>query len=82
MAVDMAIDPTNYVGGFAIGMVNVLNIVDKRADMLPMDKVVNEAATDRYEFFKNAYLSRDNPPDEIDDEQENHSLKLEELDKQ
>ncbi|MFA6094327.1 MAG: VacJ family lipoprotein [Candidatus Paceibacterota bacterium] len=81
MALDMAIDPTNYVGGSAIGAVNGLNIVDKRADMLPMDKVVEEAATDRYEFFKNAYLSQDNPADENDDAQEIHSLKLEEVDK-
>lgn len=81
MALDMAIDPTNYVGGSAIGMVNAVNIVDKRADMLPMDKVVDEAATDRYEFFKNTYLSRDNPTEENGDSQENHSLKLEEVDK-
>lgn len=67
MAVDMAIDPTNYVGGSAMSMVNGLNIVDKRADMLPMDNVVKEAATDRYVFFKNMYLSRDSAPIELED---------------
>lgn len=80
MAFDMAIDPTNYVGGSAIGMANAVNIVDKRADMLPMDKVVNEAATDRYEFFKNMYLSSDSSMGGVDGNQENDPLKPDEID--
>lgn len=69
MAGEMVTNPLQYVSG--LGVVSVVDVVDKRSDMLPMDKVVEEATTDRYEFFKNAYLSdnqEDDPlkPDEID----------------
>ncbi|WP_256360789.1 MlaA family lipoprotein [Methylomonas koyamae] len=35
-------------------------MIDARADLLGLEKVATEAALDRYEFFKNAYLSRRN----------------------
>ena len=35
-------------------------VIDSRANNLGVEKVVTEAAIDRYEFFKNAYLSRRN----------------------
>jgi phospholipid-binding lipoprotein MlaA len=64
IAGEMVTNPLQYVSG--MGVVSVVDIVDKRSDMLVMDKVVNEAATDRYEFFKNMYLSPDIPMDELD----------------
>ncbi|TAL51077.1 MAG: VacJ family lipoprotein [Methylovulum sp.] len=71
-AFKMTTNPLQYVSG--LGMIGVVNAVDKRSDRLAMDKIIDEAATDRYAFFKNMYLSRDEaideeeaPADEIDE---------------
>lgn len=69
---DAAMNPATYVGfgafpgldnaveaGISSGLY-VLNAIDKRADNLGTEKVVSEAATDRYEFIKNAYFQRRN----------------------
>jgi len=74
----MVTNPLQYVSG--LGMIGILGAVDKRADMLGMDKVVNEAATDRYEFFKNMYLSRDSSMGGVGGNQENDLLKPDEID--
>lgn len=71
-------NPLQYVSG--LGMIGILGAVDKRADMLGMDKVVNEAATDRYEFFKNMYLSKDSSMGGLGGNQENAPLKPDEID--
>lgn len=72
-AVDMTTNPLQFMG---LGTISMVDVVDKRSDMLPMDKIVEEAATaDRYAFFKNAYFSRDSAPIELDDDQEDTPVK-------
>jgi phospholipid-binding lipoprotein MlaA len=80
---DMAFSPFLYVNmPTAVPMgLGVLSAIDKRADNLAMDKIVAEAATDRYTFFKNAYLSRYSPMVEIEGNQEDTPLKTDEIDK-
>jgi phospholipid-binding lipoprotein MlaA len=70
---DAALNPATYVGfGAYPGLSNgvetaitsgmyALNVIDKRADNLATEKVVEEAAGEgRYEFIKNAYFQRRN----------------------
>lgn len=70
---DAAANPATYVGfGVFPGLDNAvetgissglyaLSAIDNRADNLPLDKAVAEAASlDRYEFIKNAYFQRRN----------------------
>lgn len=78
MTLEMVSNPLQYVSG--LGMISMLDVVDKRADMLGMDKVVNEAATDRYTFFKNMYLSPDDAMGEADIDQEGGPLRADEID--
>ncbi|MGR9100883.1 MAG: MlaA family lipoprotein [Gammaproteobacteria bacterium] len=56
---DIASNPLTYIGipaaSFGAG---VLNAVDVRADNLSTEKIAEEAALDRYEFFRDAYLQR------------------------
>lgn len=39
-------------------MLNGLNLINTRAEMLPGDKVIAEAALDKYSYFRSAYLQR------------------------
>lgn len=64
---DAAMNPVTYTGifvnpgwvGSAISTgLGAVKAVDSRSDLLGMEKVASEAALDRYDFFKNAYLSR------------------------
>jgi len=56
---DAAMNPVSYVGSSVItGGLFGLNAVDTRSDNLASEKIATEAAIDRYEFFKNAYLQR------------------------
>jgi phospholipid-binding lipoprotein MlaA len=67
---DATMNPFSYAGiyfgassttTYAVsGGLGVLKVIDSRANNLGVEKVVTEAAIDRYEFFKNAYLSRRN----------------------
>lgn len=54
---DSATNPINYVapviGSTLSGM---LSATDQRADYLSASKIADQAATDRYEFIRNAYL--------------------------
>lgn len=50
----------SWVGAAASVGPGALKVIDARSDLLGMEKVASEAALDRYEFFKNAYLSRRN----------------------
>lgn len=73
LASDAAANPATYVGfgvfpgldsaveaGISGGMYT-LSAIDNRADNLPLEKAVAEAASlDRYEFIKNAYFQRRN----------------------
>ncbi len=70
---DAVMNPITYVGGYVSSGLFVLNATDLRADNLAMEKIADEAALDRYVFFRDAYLARrnylvydGNPPDEED----------------
>jgi phospholipid-binding lipoprotein MlaA len=54
-----------------------LRIVNERAELLPADRLINEAALDKYSFIRDGYLQRrrslvydGNPPRELDPEDE------------
>ncbi|NOT83447.1 MAG: VacJ family lipoprotein [Methylococcaceae bacterium] len=70
---DTAMSPLIYVGygviptglsslnrSFITGGLAAVKAVDTRADLLSTEKIANEAAIDRYDFFKNSYLQRRN----------------------
>lgn len=66
---DAAMNPLTYAGfylnpewiGAAVSVgAGGLKAIDMRADMLTIEKIASEAAIDRYDFFKNAYLTRRN----------------------
>ena len=59
---DALLDPLTYVAVFGgvVGNVSTigasaLDVTDERAGLMSTEKMVNEAAVDRYEFIKNAY---------------------------
>ncbi|WGS83881.1 VacJ family lipoprotein [Methylomonas sp. UP202] len=78
LAGDAAFNPTTYLGvSFAVsGVSGAVRAIDKRADNLEKGKIIDEAAIDRYEFFKNAYFSRKNYSVDIGDAQEAPLLEL------
>lgn len=63
---DALLNPFNYTflfgGGIAITAattgVSTLDVTNTRANLMGTEKMVNEAATDRYSFIKNAYQQR------------------------
>ncbi|MCK9608598.1 MAG: VacJ family lipoprotein [Methylomonas sp.] len=66
---DAAMNPITYAGfylnpewiGAAVSMGSgALKVIDARSDLLGMEKVATEAALDRYQFFRDAYLSNRN----------------------
>ncbi|WP_347988994.1 VacJ family lipoprotein [Methylomonas sp. AM2-LC] len=67
---DAALNPISYTGIYfgsgsslsyeVSGGLGILKAIDTRANNLGLEKVINEAAVDRYDFFKNAYISRRN----------------------
>ncbi|QWF69508.1 VacJ family lipoprotein [Methylomonas paludis] len=67
---DAALNPISYTGIYfgndstmawiVSGGLGGLKAIDTRANNLAAGNVVSEAALDRYEFFKNAYLARRN----------------------
>lgn len=66
---DAAMNPMTYAGfylnpewiGAAVSIGSgALKAVDARADRLGLEKVATEAAVDRYQFFRDAYLSNRN----------------------
>ena len=83
---DAVANPVFYIDFPAVTWsLTALKYVDLRADQLSASRIVDEAALDRYEFFRNAYLQRreylvydGNPPfdeddlleDDLEDEQE------------
>lgn len=70
---DVAVDPVanvNYVP--SRNTLLVLRLIDMRADLLPADKVIEEAALDKYSYVRDGYLQRrrnlihdGNPPREL-----------------
>lgn len=72
--VDSYFDPIRQVQPVAVrNSVVALRVVDVRASLLPADKVVEEAAFDKYTYIRDAYLQRrrnqiyDGRPPRLDD---------------
>ncbi|MFZ2404285.1 MAG: VacJ family lipoprotein [Methylobacter sp.] len=64
---DALMNPLTYTfvlagGGAAVSAVNAgtksVDVADTRADLIPTEKLVDEASVDRYSFIKNAYQQR------------------------
>lgn len=65
---DAALNPISYTGIYfganspmsyiVSGGLAAVKAVDTRANNLGLEKVISEAAVDRYEFFKNSYIAR------------------------
>ena len=77
LVVDIYSDPTWYTLNKSVAARNslvALPFVDVRASLLPTDKVVEEAALDKYAYVRDAYLQRrqnqifDGRPPRLDDE--------------
>lgn len=86
---DMALHPLTYVAafmgsgiGWTVTGLNALDVIDARADLLGLEKVVEQAAIDRYAFIKSGYtqqqdyLINDGKVDmlELEDDIEDESL--------
>lgn len=65
LAGDAAMNPLTY--SFVLGSAAAtwgsfgaytVDVIDRRADALGFEKIVSEAAVDRYEFFRDSYLQR------------------------
>ncbi len=72
---DAAVNPLSYINlpAVTLGLAG-LNLIDSRADFLSTSRIAEQAALDRYDFFKNAYIQRreylvhdGNPPVSDDD---------------
>ena len=62
LVLDLATDPV-FVGSFFVApfigpVVGATRVTDQRADLLDTDKTLEEAALDKYEFLRDAYLQR------------------------
>ncbi len=58
---DSSVDPVARVSDVATrNSLSILRIVNTRADLLPADKVIEEAALDKYAYVRDAYLQRRN----------------------
>lgn len=64
---DALLNPLTYTfvfagSGAAVSAINggskAVDLTDTRADLIPKEKIVNEASVDRYSFIKNAYQQR------------------------
>lgn len=71
---DIYADPVGYTRAVSVrNSLNALRFVDIRASLLPADKVVEEAAMDKYSYIRDAYLQRrrsqifDGRPPRLDD---------------
>jgi len=57
LVLDMAADPVTNVDHVPTrNSLVVLRLIDKRANLLPADKVIEEAALDKYSYMRDAYL--------------------------
>jgi phospholipid-binding lipoprotein MlaA len=74
LVLDVKADPVANVNDISTrNWLLALRIVDNRADLLPADKVIEEAALDKYSYIRDGYLQRrrnlihdGNPPRELD----------------
>lgn len=59
LVLDVAADPVGHVDHVPTrNSLLALRIVDTRADLLPADKVIEEAALDKYSYVRDGYLQR------------------------
>lgn len=59
LILDVAADPLTHLGaGDGGDVLRVLRAVNIRANLLPADKVVEEAALDKYSYIRDGYLQR------------------------
>jgi phospholipid-binding lipoprotein MlaA len=80
MLVDSVTSPIFYTGFITVGVgpaLGVVSVVDTRADLLDTEEIIGEAALDKYEFLRDAYLQRllslvhdGDPPRTMDEELE------------
>jgi len=74
LVLDVAVDPVaNHNPERTRDLALVLRLVNDRANLLPADKVIEEAALDKYSYMRDAYLQRrrnlihdGNPPREVE----------------
>lgn len=74
LILDMAADPVGDVEHVPTrNTLTALRLIDTRADLLPADKVIAEAALDKYSYVRDGYLQRrrnlvhdGNPPRDLD----------------
>lgn len=59
LVLDMAVDPVGNIDHVATrNALTALRMIDMRADLLPADKVIAEAALDKYAYVRDGYLQR------------------------
>jgi phospholipid-binding lipoprotein MlaA len=64
LVLDVATDPVaNHEPARTRDLAIVLRLVNDRANLLAADKVVEEAALDKYSYIRDAYLQRTPQPD-------------------
>jgi phospholipid-binding lipoprotein MlaA len=76
LILDLATDPIGYVNRVPTrNSLTAVRIIDQRAALLPADKLIEEAALDKYSYIRDAYLQRrrslvydGNPPFDADSE--------------
>lgn len=76
LAVDMSVDPVGNVSDVpARNLLIATRLISDRAALLPADKVIEEAALDKYSYIRDGYLQRrrsqiyDGAPPRLDDEE-------------
>jgi len=75
LVLDVATDPVVYIDNVPTrNTLASLRVVNDRANLLPAEKVIEEAALDKYSYIRDAYLQRrrslvydGNPPREAED---------------
>jgi phospholipid-binding lipoprotein MlaA len=75
LVLDMATDPVAYIDHVPTrNTLLALRVINDRANLLPAEKVIEEAALDKYSYIRDAYLQRrrslvydGNPPREAED---------------
>jgi phospholipid-binding lipoprotein MlaA len=75
LVLDLAADPLGYIDPVSTrNSLIALRVVNDRADLLPAEKVLEEAALDKYAYVRDAYLQRrrsliydGNPPREAEE---------------
>jgi phospholipid-binding lipoprotein MlaA len=59
LVLDVKADPVGHIDDIPTrNTLTVLRVIDIRADLLPADKVIEEAALDKYSYVRDGYLQR------------------------